>query len=218
MIESKKVGVKLPESRSAEMVETGLGLAAGEAVGEGEAVGVVVGVGVGVEVGVADGVDSKAGPSDAWTIKVLVRVLKIPLASRQAMVILWVPSESPSGGDQFQLPEGPTVISSVIGSDSTVMVKVVLGGPSPKNSGLVLVTTSPSSRLSRVTVSDEGVGISLGTSKPDDGVGSSGNSIVALGISGRFEQRQNPADRPGLILQLEYFVRQFSEKRLSQRF
>ena len=58
---------------------------------------------------------------------------------------------------------------------------VVPGGPSPKNSGSVLVTTSPSSKLSKVTVSAEGVAISSGTSNPDDGVASSGRLISALG-------------------------------------
>ena len=97
-------------------------------------------------------------------------------------MILWVPSESPSGGFQLQLPEEPTVVSSVIGSDSIVIVKVVPGGPSPKNSGSVLVTISPSSKLSSVTVSDEGVAISPETSKPEEGVVPSGSSIIALGM------------------------------------
>jgi hypothetical protein len=61
MIESKKVGVKLPESRSADDVEAGVGVAVGDAVGEREGDG----VGLGEGVGLADGVASKAGPSDA---------------------------------------------------------------------------------------------------------------------------------------------------------
>lgn len=74
------MGVKLPESATGEMV--GLAVAAGVpvTVGVGVGVGVSVGLGVGVGVGVndADGVDSKAGPSAAWTTKVRVKVLKIP--------------------------------------------------------------------------------------------------------------------------------------------
>ncbi len=61
MIERRIVGVKVPESATAEEVEVGvdLGVAVGEAVGDG------LGVGVGEAVGEADGVDSKAGPSAA---------------------------------------------------------------------------------------------------------------------------------------------------------
>ena len=40
----------------------------------------------------------------------------------------------------------------MIGSDSIVMVRAVPGGPSPKNSGVSVVMTSPSSWLSKVTV------------------------------------------------------------------
>jgi hypothetical protein len=63
------------------------------------------------------------------------------------------------------------------------MVMVVPTGPSPKNWGFWEVSTSPSSTLSRVTVSLEGGVISSETSKPEDAVESSGRSIEALGIS-----------------------------------
>lgn len=73
---------------------------------------------------------------------------------------------------------------SVTGSDSTVIMIVVPEGPSPKNSGFVEVTISPSSMLSRVTVFAEGVAaVFSSTSNLDEGVASSGRPMEALGIS-----------------------------------
>lgn len=88
MIDSTMVGVKLPDSRSPEGVDVGFGVAL--AVEVGVALGVAVGVGFGVALGVAvaEGVDSKAGPSAAWTTKVLVNVLVIPAESFHIIVIL----------------------------------------------------------------------------------------------------------------------------------
>lgn len=88
MIDSVIVGVKLPESGTGAAVDVAVasGLAVPVAVGDG--VGAAVGLALGVAVGEADGVDSKAGPSAAWTMKVLVKVLSMPLASRQVIVIL----------------------------------------------------------------------------------------------------------------------------------
>lgn len=183
MIDSAIVGVKLPDSGigAAVPVAVVLGVAVPEAVGDG--IGEAVGLALGVDVGEADGVDSKAGPSAAWTIKVLVKVLSIPLESRQAIVILWVPSVKLCGGLHFQLPVEGTLTEVVTGSDSTVIVSVIFGGPFPKNSGSVDVTTSPSSTLSRVTVFADGVAGFSSTSKPEEGVASSGSPIEALGIS-----------------------------------
>ena len=68
-----------------------MGVGEGVVVSVGASVGVFVGVGVLVEVGVgvdAEGVDSNAGPSAAWTTKVRVKVLKIPLESLQEIAIL----------------------------------------------------------------------------------------------------------------------------------
>ena len=82
MIKSRIVGVKLPESGTGAAVV--VAVAAGVAVAVGEGVGEVLGLAVGE----ADGVDSKDGPSAAWTIKVRLNVLNMPLASRQVIVIL----------------------------------------------------------------------------------------------------------------------------------
>ena len=68
------------------------------------------------------------------------------------------------------------------GSDSTVIVTAVPAGPSPKNSGLVEVTTSPSLRLVKVTVFADGVAVSSGIVKPEEGVASEGSPIEAFGI------------------------------------
>ncbi len=62
-----------------------------------------------------------------------------------------------------------------------VIVIVVPGGPSPKNSGSVLVTISPSSRLPKVTVSADGVAISSGTSNPEEESPSCGKLMLAVG-------------------------------------
>lgn len=70
IIERTRVGVKLP-------VSGGVGVAEAVAVDLGVDVGLIVGVAEAV-VGVADGVETKAGPSEAWTIKSLVRFLSIP--------------------------------------------------------------------------------------------------------------------------------------------
>ena len=86
MIKSRIVGVKLPESGTGAAVA--VAVAAGVAVAVGDAVGEAVGLALGVEVGEADGVDSKDGPSAAWTIKVRLNALNMPLASRQVIVIL----------------------------------------------------------------------------------------------------------------------------------
>ena len=106
-MDSKIVGVKLPES--------GWGKGVAEEVGDGEKVA------MGEGVTVAEGVETKAGPSAAATTKFLVRVLKIPLASFQEMVTVWGPSGRFSGTFQLQSPEAGTVRLSVIGSDSTVI-------------------------------------------------------------------------------------------------
>ena len=59
MIESRIVGVKLPESGTGAAVVVAVAVGVSVAVGEG------VGDVLGVAVGEADGVDSKAGPSAA---------------------------------------------------------------------------------------------------------------------------------------------------------
>ena len=179
IIERSIVGVKLPDSGVAKGVAVTVAVGVGVLV----VVGVAVAVGVTVGVRVAEGVASKAGPSAAWTTKLLVRVLIIPEASFHLMVIEWAPSVRSAGGVQFQSPEAGTVTFSVTGSDSTVIVKVVPAGASPKNSGWVELTISPSETLSKVTVVAEGVAVPPSTSKPEEGVASSGSPTVALGIS-----------------------------------
>lgn len=95
------------------------------------------------------------------------------------------PSSILSGGAQSHIPDWFMEIWSVTGSDSRVIVTVVPGGPSPKNSGEVVVTTSPSSTLSRVTCSL--FSPELVVLRPEEEVGSgisrddSGNSSVPLG-------------------------------------
>ena len=90
MIKTAIVGVKLPEIGCGTGVPEamGEGVRDGIRVAKGVAEDVEVGVTVGVEVGLAEGVDSKAGPSEAWTTKVRVKVLKIPAASFQEIVIV----------------------------------------------------------------------------------------------------------------------------------
>ena len=175
------MGVKLPDSGVAKVVAVGVAVGVGILVAVGEAVGVPVGVAVGVRV--AEGVASKAGPSAASTTKVLVKVLKIPEISVHLIVILWLPSGRSVGGVQLHSPEEGTFTCSVMGSDSSVMVNVVPGGASPKNSGWVVDTVSPWATLSRVTVVAEGVEIFSPTSNPEEGVAVSGSSTDALGTS-----------------------------------
>lgn len=180
MIKRRMVGVKLPDSGVANTV----GVAVRVAVGITLPVGVGVLVGVVVVVGVADGVAVKAGPSDAETVKVLVNDRKIPATSLHEIVILCSPGARPVGGVHFQSPLEGTFTLAVIGSDSTVIEMVVPTGPSPKNSGLAVVTVSPSLMLSRVTVLGASAPVrGSSTLKPDDGVASLGRSSDALGIS-----------------------------------
>jgi hypothetical protein len=164
----------------------------GVVVSLGVAVGLRVGVGVevGLVVGVAEGVETKAGSSAARTTNERVKVLKIPLASLHESVMLCVPGKRSSGGLQFHSPLSSTVTWSVIGSDSTVMVMTVSGGPSPKNSGWVEATTSPLSTLSKVTVEGSKEASSSGVSNPEDSW-PSGTSNWAWGtpdsiLGGRF--------------------------------
>lgn len=90
MIDRVMVGVKVPDLGIADSVDGRLTRGVAEGVAEAVAVGLGlrVGFGVAVGLGVADGVDSKAGPSAAWTIKVRVKVRRMPPASLQEMVIL----------------------------------------------------------------------------------------------------------------------------------
>ena len=167
-----------------------LGVGVGVEVSLGVGLGVGVSVAVGRVVGVADGVDTNAGSSAACTIKFLVRVLNIPLASLQEIVILWGPGESPSGGDHCHSPDEGMVTTCVCGSDSTVIVIAVAEGPSPKNSGSAVVTTSPSSMLSMVTGFPDAEAVLSGVSKPDSNC-SCGISSWAWGrpdsiLGGRF--------------------------------
>ena len=133
-------------------VSLDVGVAVG--LGVGVPVGLTVGVGleVGLVVGVAEGVETKAGSSAAWTTNERVNVFRIPPASLHERVMRCVPGERLSGGLQFHSPLSPTVTWSVTGSDSTVRVMTVWGGPSPKNSGWAEATTSPLSTFSSVTV------------------------------------------------------------------
>ena len=97
MIKSPIVGVNTPDSGMAESV-------AGRLM-RGVAVGLVVG-----EVwGVAEGVDSKAGPSAASTVKVRVKVRKIPWVSFQVRVTVCSPGVRSVGGVHCQSPAEFTV-------------------------------------------------------------------------------------------------------------
>lgn len=157
------VGVNPPVS--------GIGGAVGVGIAEGLALATVTGVavGVGTTVGatvgarVWDGVASNAGTSPAWTINVLVMTLVIPVASIQETVNLCVPDGRLVGGVQVQVPLLAILKVSVIGSDSTVMVTDCPAGPLPKNEGLLLVITSPSVMLSKMTL--VGVGVPVNTGK-----------------------------------------------------
>lgn len=82
-------------------------------------------------------------------------------------MILCNPGSRSSGGVHAQSPDVPAVITSDWGSDSTDTVTLVPGGASPKNSGLWVVITSPSSILSIVTWLEEGVALNPEMSKPD---------------------------------------------------
>ena len=75
------------------------------------------------------------------------------------------------------------VISSLISSDSTVMVKIVAGGAFPKSSGWVVLTVSPSLMLSKVTIWEEGLAVPAGISKPETDDVSSGAVICASGFT-----------------------------------
>ena len=92
-------------------------------------------------------------------------------------------------GLQLHVPKELTLTSSLIGSDSTVMVKVAPSGPSPKNSGFEEVIISPSSRLCRDTGFSSGAGVaSLVTSNPEVGAVSLGGETLDLGISPSSEE------------------------------
>lgn len=105
MINRVYVGVKLPVDGRGEAddVDTDVGEGLGDGEGDGD------GVGDGLGVTEAEGVDSKDGPSDAWTTNVLVRVLSMPPASLQEIVIVCDPGARLLGGDQFQDPLDATV-------------------------------------------------------------------------------------------------------------
>jgi len=97
MIDSRRVGVKFPltgrDSGVAEGVTRGVpegvavGLKVGDGVGLEDALGVGVELGDGVGLGVADCEATKAGTSPACTTKFLVKVLVIPDASSQEIVM-----------------------------------------------------------------------------------------------------------------------------------
>lgn len=76
------MGARVPDSGMAVVVEVEV------ARGVPDALEVARGVAVDLVVGEAEGVETKAGPSAAWTINVLVMVCRIPLASFQETVIL----------------------------------------------------------------------------------------------------------------------------------
>lgn len=76
------------------------------------------------------------------------------------------PSGRFCGGLQLHVPSGETVVVAVIGSDWIVIVIWVPGGPSPKNSGVVVEIISFSSMLSSETVSGARLLVSS-TSNPE---------------------------------------------------
>ena len=99
MIDSRIVGVKLP------VTGTGAGVMLEAGVGVGLGIGTAVGVGCAVD---ADWDAVKAGISAAWTTKVRVRLLVIPVASFQRTVIVWLPAAKSFGGVKLQFPVEPT--------------------------------------------------------------------------------------------------------------
>jgi len=112
MIKRRIVGVKLPDSGVAYRV--GLKVALGVA-------RFIVGVGLALGeadlVGVADGVEVKAGPSDASTTKDLVIDFNIPEASFHVMVTLWFPGGKLAGGVHCQSPSVGILTVAVCGVD-----------------------------------------------------------------------------------------------------
>jgi len=80
-----------------------------------------------------------------------VSVLNIPVLSTQERVILCSPGSKFSGGLHFHAPELGIVNSSLMSSDSTVILIEFPDGPFPKNSGSFVNIISLSSMLSRVT-------------------------------------------------------------------
>lgn len=198
--------VGIPDSVDGMLALVGVGELVGDmaGVGVGLVVGEMVGVAVGLTVGLAeavgvlpDGVDSKLGsPSAAWTIKVLLRLRSSPLASLQFIVIVCSPSSRSLGGLHFHAPFSGTITSSVMGSDSTVIVISVFGGPSPKNSGDVVKIISPDeSMLSSVTVVSSFV-VSPETSRAPGVVGAS---------SGRFKLASGRPPTPTADLPLKSY-------------
>lgn len=151
---------------------TGTGTADEVAVAVMVGFGVADGVGLKVGAKVWDGVASKAGASPACTIKFLVSILVIPAVSIHEMVTLWGPGARSVGGLHVQVPSPPIVTSSVTGfSDSTIIVMDSPLGPLPKKAGCVLVTVSPSLKLSRITL--------LGAGEPPVSVTSNLDSLSA---------------------------------------
>lgn len=67
-------------------------------------------------------------------------------------------------------------------SDWIVIVICSPPGPLPKKAGFVLVTTSPSFRLSRITLVGEGDEVTRGRENFDSFVALSGKFKLALGI------------------------------------
>lgn len=88
IIDNRSVGVKSPVTGMGPGVAEGLALSVAEGVEVAVGLGVIVGVTFGVGLGVLpEGDATNAGASPACTIKFLVSVLVIPVASSQEIVI-----------------------------------------------------------------------------------------------------------------------------------
>ena len=108
------IGVKFPDTGTPDSVE-GM-LIRGDGEGDGVGLGVAFGLGVGEGVAsVAEGLAEKDGKSlspAARTVKALLVSTVCPDSFFHAIVIVWSPGSSISGGVHFQLPLVPTTTSS----------------------------------------------------------------------------------------------------------
>ena len=130
------------------MVEVGVGVKLGKGVG--------VGVGVMVGVIVAEGLAVNEGKSlDPAAKTVKERVIFRPSA-KLAVTVCW-PGERPLGGTQLQVPSSLIVTCEVrVSGELTVIVKLSPAGPVPKNSGIDVLTFSPSEGLIIVRLAEGG--------------------------------------------------------------
>lgn len=168
------MGVKVPDSGTADSVEGRLTLAEAEELGVGESFLVGVGEAETLPVGVKDpeGVEVKAGKSlspAASTVKDLVIFLKVPPASLKEIVIECSPGSRSSGGVQAQFPRLSTVTDPLTGVSEKTSISIICpGSPVPRNCGSVELISSSFSGFTIVVFDAPGDADSP-TSKPDEG-------------------------------------------------